>query len=203
MFCLSTQDGSSVTCKGDSGAPLALEVQSTVQQQSFYKVIGVLHGSGTRCTNQTMGHPGLYSNVEKPQILNWILKWTTLEPLFEAARSKEKDTISSLLKYMSQFDPTDEDGLNLSDYFSLPDYVYFIYGLCKPLENVTLFYDDYSIPCSVGFCGREGTEHFKYLRKKLVSICVCKKGYQGTSCKSCQKGYSKQGNICHINAEGN
>ena len=179
---------------------MAIEMMSTVHQHSFFKIIGILHGSSTKCTSVTMGHPGLFSNIEKPRILNWILKWNTLRPLFEAARSKDKDTITTMLKDMSYLDPMDENGFNLSDYFTRLDFATFVFTICKPLANLTLFYDDYSIPCSVGFCHREGTRDIKVLRK-LASVCLCKEGYKGTSCRRCQIGYFKQGSICHRNTD--
>ena len=52
------QNGGSVSCRGDSGAPLVKEL-STENGVTFKYLIGILHGSRAKCNSVTSDYPGV------------------------------------------------------------------------------------------------------------------------------------------------
>ena len=152
------QNGGSVSCRGDSGAPLVKEL--TIENGVTFKyLIGILHGSRAKCNSVTSDYPGVYANLANEEIFTFVQKWKSIDSLFtsEISNNEWRD----LFKTMTNLDPVNENGLRLSEYLS------------STAPRLVQLITDTN-------CDLDGTS-----TKLFDGRCVCKTGYAGRICNTC------------------
>ena len=124
-----------------------------------------------------MTTPSVFANIDHPKVYDFVRKWLTLDPLFNAARENNLDELTNMLIDMTHFNPIDKSGKLLSKHFrNWNDYCHFIYTLCANFnDKANSHFDRHnSSPCQVGVC--------------LITVCdcLCKGGTTDTACEQCQ-----------------
>ena len=71
LICAGDQFSSALgTCPGDSGAPLLTDFFDRKNEETVFKLLGVLHGGVVQCDNSE--YPAIYTRITTPKIYKWI-----------------------------------------------------------------------------------------------------------------------------------